>query len=507
MAQRAVMPALLLLVPAAVAALPPLPDVVGAACLAVGQVAVPTGVCEEWSATYGPTASTFAGYHQLPFATEAADGSMLFVGGTISHGDFVNIDDFNLLALGYDAATGALVWSREYDGPGRNAERAYAVAAQPGGDLVFLVGASFGLDNRADFVTIAYDARTGEERWIARSGIVGTGDEAIDVALSPDGSTVYVAGHFEAFVASQDFAVVAYDAATGVARWTTRIDSPIHGEDNLEDLVVSPDGSRVFVTGATRFDFAYDLFTAGVDAASGTLLWTALRDGSYANAIGVSPDGSRVFVTGRVTAPFVFDMLTIAFDAGTGEQLWTSRYDNPVYDGQEAYGLAVHPDGQTMYVVGDSWRSGFGNVALIRFQIVAYATDDGAQRAEATYLHAAPIQDTAYDIEVTPDGRRVYATGWSLDPATGVDYATVGYEADTLLQVWSARRHGWLVPDLETVGTWLYWWPALLVGDRASDLALSADGSRLYVAGVAMIPKDVPPHYLTLAYRPFDPGL
>src|SRR5206468_3619820 len=100
----------------------------------------------------------------------------------------------------------------------------------------------------------------------------------------------------------------------------------------------SPDGSKVFVTGysaGTPGSFNHQYFTIAYDASSGATLWGTrfsepvfTDDVAYSAA--VSPDGSKVFVTGyRATYGVNNDYLTIAYDASTGAILWGRRYNGP----------------------------------------------------------------------------------------------------------------------------------------------------------------------------------
>ena len=49
-----------------------------------------------------------------------------------------------------------------------------------------------------------------------------------------------------------DFATVAYDAGTGTRAWTSRYAGPGGSYDRPSAMVVSPDGSKVFVTGESE---------------------------------------------------------------------------------------------------------------------------------------------------------------------------------------------------------------------------------------------------------------
>ena len=58
-----------------------------------------------------------------------------------------------------------------------------------------------------------------------------------------------------------DYAMLAYDAATGARRWPRLFSGRATGD------VVGPDSSKVFVTGSSA--------TLAYDAATGTRVWTA----------------------------------------------------------------------------------------------------------------------------------------------------------------------------------------------------------------------------------------
>ena len=191
------------------------------------------------------------------------------------------------------------------------------------GDTVIVAGGLANTDRQNDWETVAYDLATGEERWAAGYGEALT-DTPQSLALSPDGSTVVVAGNVEGS-ADMDYGTVAYDVASGEQRWAARYDGTAHGMDIAWDVALTEDGTRAVVTGesgnvGTGWDYvtiAYDMSTgeqiwsAGYDAAGGS-------DGANGVAVDQAADGSRrVFITGVSTIPYGPAGLDSNIDAAT----------------------------------------------------------------------------------------------------------------------------------------------------------------------------------------------
>src|SRR4051812_24883054 len=89
----------------------------------------------------------------------------------------------------------------------------------------------------------------GGVEWSQRyDGPRGKRDGANAVAVSPDGTTAVAAG-FSTGVHGTDAATVAYNAATGAPKWTKRFNGSGDGNDQVRSVAVSPDGTKVAVTG------------------------------------------------------------------------------------------------------------------------------------------------------------------------------------------------------------------------------------------------------------------
>jgi hypothetical protein len=438
-------------------------------------------------------------------------------------------------------ARGDQLWLARYNGPGNGVDAAHDVGVSPDNSVVYVTGGSTGSTSGQDFATAAYDAATGARLWRARYNGSGNGDDvAVALGVSPDGSAVYVTGSSVGSTTGQDYATIAYDAATGAVLWRARYNGPGNDADLANALGVSPDGSAVFVTGASGGvgSTGYDYATIAYDAATGVRLWVARYDGGgsagagdLSYALGVSPDGSAVFVTGVVTevgGATYFDYQTIAYDAVTGAPLWGARYGLSGDD--VAYALAVSPDGSAVLVTGYSqghtgqdyatiaydavtgarlWGSRFtrhdddvafalavspdsstvfvtgrtGEYGDADYATVAYEVATGDPIWATGYAGPGDDEDVGFAVGVSPDGSRVFVTGESVGVDSTHDIATAAFDAGTGARLWSTRYSGPANSD-----------------DAAHALAVSSDGSALFITGESGPSGNS--DYVTIAYQP-----
>ena len=238
-----------------------------------------------------------------------------------------------------------------------------------------------------------------------RDGVDGvTGiDEPTAIALSPDGAYVYVAGS-----GSNAVAIFARDAGTGSLKpaGVVRDGRSAEGLDQPGDLALSPDGANLYVAGFD--DDALAVFSR--DAASGKLHFTAvLRDRvggvrglGGAVSVVVSADGASVYVAGREDDSLV----VFARDPKTGKLRYVET------ERERGFGptsLAIAPDGRHVYASGfdasalavyerDAETGRLRRVAIVR------DADDPA--------HALT---NAASVAVSPDGRSVVAAAYGED--------------------------------------------------------------------------------------------
>jgi hypothetical protein len=165
-------------------------------------------------------------------------------------------------------------------------------------------------------------------RWAWWVAVVGAGLILSCLVLPNAGSEAGLPGQIKKAILAN-----ATLPASSVRLWVARYSSPGRRADDAFAVAMSPDGRAVFVTGLSPVLAGPDYETIAYDAGSGGMLWEATYNGpgnasDAPSAIGVSPDGSKVFVTGQsVGAPAAKDYAPVGYDASSGTQLWVSRYD------------------------------------------------------------------------------------------------------------------------------------------------------------------------------------
>lgn len=370
--------------------------------------------------------------------TVSPDGEHVYVTGGVWIGT-----DPQAYAHSYAAADGRLEWV--YLGPGPSAGNALTLSPDMG--TVYVTGSIVQFHNRftLDFLTLAIDARMGRELWAATySGGGGATagwrpdygwDEGSDLAVSPDGGTLFVTGISASPGGVLEQATLAYDAHSGDPLWLHRF----HAQDLLgrpvatEGYAVAAHEDRVFVFGTAGLQ--------ALDAATGAALWAEPRnavtcrpmyswmsesecslavdqstdtvfaltfnnvaafDGNDGDALWRFPltlgehtstgtramtfnrDGTRLYVAGpggkeKVTndhSGIDANLEALALDARGGQLLWRAVYDSG--EREATAGIALHPDGSAVYVVGTlRYRTNPGDAVVT----VAFPTQLGLENA------------------------------------------------------------------------------------------------------------------------------
>ncbi len=367
-----------------------------------------------------------------------------------------------------------------------------------------------------DIFTLAYNL-DGSTRWVARySGPGGAqdaiGDDGRGIALSPSGDRLYVTGGQNMGLGGNqgdfrfvgDIVTIAYDTTTGAELWNASYHGPAVGMDMAEQVAVSEDGERVYVTGESQApDFpsgasgGSDAVVISYDAYTGERDWVSRYHApgtTRNNAIGASSiavRGSRVYTAGAYLGPSGagYEVLSVEDDRAKheGHQRWVAL-SNPQLGFKVARG-SLAATGEGIFFTGTKsssvtppqtcppqQTSGAPNAEYATFSL-----DPGTGAVEwmKTYSGAVGGNNGAFGLATDASGSRVYVSGQASGPAPScaVSIATVAYDGKSGDQLWSDYQEPF-------------------PGSYPQGFAITAvpDGSRVYVAGLEY-------HLTTLGYR------
>jgi PQQ-like domain len=381
-------------------------------------IAVDTATgAERWRTLYDP-----AGRNDGEgFAVAVSpDGARVFVTG---QGASPNGGD-TLTVLALDAATGATEWVATPTG-----NYGLGVEVSRDGALVYVMGSS----SDSSTVVVALDAATGAQRWWIENGSVNP--QALHpVALSADGTQLAITGTTSnASGTGASAAVLDLTTADGHVLWTSAYDAAPGEADTGRAIAFRPDGGAVYITGDSNINQGTNRYlTVAFDTRNGSQLWAQLYfngDTDAATALAVAPDGSTVYVTGASVAPLPSrneDFATIAYDSTTGAQEWLSRYSPPGNDLAEA--IRLSPDGSRIYVAGQSEEVSTGAGDSL---VVVYDTS-GTALSTARWTDTSSL-DYVLGLDVSGDGSRL-ALADQIE-AGSWDYLMLSYQVGPLQAV------------------------------------------------------------------------
>jgi hypothetical protein len=321
-------------------------------------------------------------------------------------------------------------------------------------------------------VGLASSVPGGTQRWVDRfQDGANRSAVATAVAASPNGPAVYVTGLTTASPKPMRHQVtVAYNAATGAQLWTASYPGVLgHHAAGNSAVTVSPNGRMVFVaSGTANGSFFSNSVVLAYNAATGAQLWagggSSRTFAALPRPMVVSPDSSTVYLTGRMDDHYHKSYVTMALNAATGDVLWSQTATFRPHVGHGLTSIAVSPDGSAVFIGGSS-------------ATIAYAAATGKQ----LWIDAYKLTFGRYQVflAVSPDSTTLYATGAGLAKGSAAHFWTVALSAATGAQLWRATYQGATSSD----------------NSGADAIALSPDGSAVYVTGMATAGE-----YTTIAY-------
>lgn len=395
--------------------------------------------------------------------------------GGLVHGGSENI----AIVAAYDAVSGEALWKARHESPTAIPHSDFrGIATSPDGSRVYAAGymETDTADRQREILLVAFHAETGEVAWQARYAGAPYRDQwGWDVVPSPDGTSVYVTGNGLRTDNRRDTVTVAFDAETGQRRWASQHHaasepgcSPANSGQSID---VSPDSARVFVGAlAGRCGSAWDYGTLAYDAETGEELWAAYYGGDRSEVLevlAVSPDGGTVAATGRTSSFGGSQIATVAYDAATGTEMWSARYAST---DEESESTEAGRD-----VTFDT--SGERLYVVGRQSTMAYDVVTGALEWKAP-VQAGPAGSgvSLHRAALNFGGSQLLVAGWDAWTGTpgGSDVVVMAHEAATGELRWRGA------------------YPAANgSGSGPVGLATDPDGSGVYIAAPSLARSDV----------------
>lgn len=305
-----------------------------------------------------------------------------------------------------------------------------------------------------------------------------TGKGPYGIAMSPDGRHVYVADNGDS-----KLMLYTRNADNTLTFNEQYLVGATAGLTGTMQVMVSPDGRNVYATGAIGDGMAS--FRRDADTGALTLM-AAAHEGSCiglgcgahvsglngAYGLAMSPDGKYAYVSAIVSSTVdVFSRITISGSVYGSLSLFgpnfVQQYSHPQLG--SAYGIAVSPDGNDLYVAGYSSGS-----------LQALKRNPGTGKLSVSQVltsAAASGLEGVFRVIASADGKNVY---------------TAAYDSNSVCAFERSQIDGTLSP-IQCVKDGVNGVQGLV---QASDVALSPDGTHLFATaygsgGVAVFERNV----------------
>lgn len=344
-------------------------------------------------------------------------------------GKSVGSSPYSYATIAYSSA-GVPLWTNRYTGPAYGEHCPSAIATDDAG-RVFVTGYSYGgASNLKDVATVGYDSASGALLWVNRFNGNGHSDDSGNALVVNSLGNVVVAGF-----SSTVLLTIAY-SNTGIPLWTNRYSFLTNGTGIAQAISADANGN-VFVTGDSSNINGNGNDTVTIAYSnSGLPLWTNRyrKFGSlwgYTKAIVTSGVGN-VFVSAYDSdgSNSHNDFATIGY-SGMGVPLWTNHYSAAGGFDNFAAASAVDAAGNVAVTGSSHLGSGPYDWATISY------SSNGLPRWTNLFNGFGNGNDGPKAVAVTTNGH-IIVTGYTLGSNDGGECTTIAFDQAGQL-LWANR--------------------------------------------------------------------
>jgi hypothetical protein len=181
---------------------------------------------------------------------DKTDNSIIITGYTAVNNVTGNED---YLTIKYDSSGNmSMSWPNIYNGPGNGTDVSQAVILDDSSN-VYVTGYSQGVESGLDYCTIKYSS-SGDSLWSVRYNGTGNSDDIANKMVLASGNNVIVTGSSRSGSepGTEDYVTINYNALSGDSIWVKRCNGTGNNSDIAYSLAYSPANNAVYVTGTCQ---------------------------------------------------------------------------------------------------------------------------------------------------------------------------------------------------------------------------------------------------------------
>ena len=236
------------------------------------------------------------------------------------------------------------------------------------------------------------DTETGQLTALSSEATVTAGENVHGILVSPDGENVYATNWGEGTV-SHEGTVSQYERNTETGQLTALSpEATVPAGTHPHDLAISPDGKSVYVADDAS-PGTVSQFTRTGSGTSGTLMamsTATVAAGEATEGVVVSPDGKNVYATNEVTN----NISQYSRNAGTGE-LTALSLAPTIRAGKRPEGIAISPEGNSVYAT----NFGSGTVSQYARPVPIVVTSSASPIAQTSATLNATVNPNGGTVE------------------------------------------------------------------------------------------------------------